>query len=83
MTDEARATLFATKNDAPMPAFLIDGHVRGTWKLDRTRTTATIHIRPFGKLSKKDSSAVAAEAARLLKFTDPDAARDVSVATPG
>jgi hypothetical protein len=72
MTDESRAALFATKNDAPMPAFLIDGFVRGTWKLDRTRTTATAHIRPFGKLSKKDASAVAAEAARLLDFTDPD-----------
>jgi hypothetical protein len=71
MTDEARATLFATKNDAPMPAFLIDGHVRGTWKLDRTRTTATVHIRPFGRMSTTDASAVTAEAARLLDFTDP------------
>ena len=83
MTDEVRALLFATKNDAPMPAFLIDGLVRGTWKLDRTRTTATITLRPFTKLSKKDTAAVTAEADRLLAFTDPEAAtRSVSLAAP-
>jgi hypothetical protein len=78
MTDENRAALFSTKNDAPMPAFLVDGFVRGTWKLQRTRTAATVCIRPFTRLSKKDTSAVAEEATRLLVFTDPDATtRDV------
>jgi hypothetical protein len=69
----------AAKNDAPMPAFLIDGFVRGTWKLDRTRTAATVLIRPFGKLSKKDFSAVSAEAARLLDFAAPGTDHDVRV----
>jgi hypothetical protein len=79
MTDDNRAALFATKNDAPMPAFLIDGFVRGTWKLDRSRTAATVLIRPFGKLSKKDFSAVSAEAARLLDFAAPGTDHDVRV----
>lgn len=81
MTDEVRALLFATKNDAPMPAFLIDGLVRGTWKLDRTRTTATITLRPFTKLSKKDSAAVEREATALLAFAAADGGtRDVRFA---
>ena len=78
MSDDHRAQLFATKNDAPMPAFLVDGFVRGTWKLDRTRKAATLTIRPFAPLSKKDAAAVTAEATRLLAFAAPEAdARDV------
>jgi Winged helix DNA-binding domain len=73
MTDEHRALLFATKNDAPTPAFLVDGFVRGTWKLDRTRTGATVRLRPFTKLSKKDTTALAREAERLLGFAAPEA----------
>jgi DNA glycosylase AlkZ-like len=72
MSDESRALLFATKNDAPMPAFLINGYVRGTWKLTRSRTTTAITLSPFGKVSKKDAAAVTAEANRLLAFTDPE-----------
>jgi Winged helix DNA-binding domain len=83
MTDPHRAALFATKNDAPTPAFLIDGFVRGTWKLDRTRTAATLTLRPFGKLSKKDHAAARAEADRLLTFAAPDAeTRTVSLVAP-
>jgi winged helix DNA-binding protein len=72
MSDANRALLFATKNDAPMPAFLIDGFVRGTWKLDRANKVATLIIRPFGALSKKDAVAVGAEARRLLEFAAPE-----------
>jgi hypothetical protein len=84
MSDANRALLFAAKNDAPMPAFLVDGYVRGTWKLDRTRKAATLAVRPFGTLSKKDAAAVTAEATRLLTFAAPEATtRDVSVGAPG
>jgi hypothetical protein len=80
MSDANRALLFATKNDAPMPAFLIDGFVRGTWKLTRSRTTATVTLSPFGKLSKKDAAVVREEAGRLLAFTDPAATPEVLLA---
>ncbi|HEV2781876.1 MAG TPA: winged helix DNA-binding domain-containing protein [Actinophytocola sp.] len=83
MTAAGRAALFSTKNDAPMPAFLVDGYVRGTWKLDRARTTATITVRPFTKMSKKDTTAVTAEAERLLAFAAPEAAtRTVMIQAP-
>lgn len=72
MTDDNRAALFSTKNDAPMPAFLVDGFVRGTWKLTRTRKAATLGITPFGRLSKEDVSAVVRESERLLDFAAAD-----------
>jgi Winged helix DNA-binding domain len=78
MTDENRAALFSTKNDAPMPAFLVDGFVRGTWRMTRARKTATVEVRPFAPLSKQDTAAVLAEAEQLLTFAAADAAtRDV------
>jgi DNA glycosylase AlkZ-like len=83
MTDLDRACLFATKNDSPMPAFLVDGFVRGSWKLERARKAATISVQPFSALSKKDRAAVAREANRLLAFVAPEAeTRDVRYPEP-
>jgi hypothetical protein len=47
---------------------LVDGFTAGEWKLTRSRGVATLTIRPFTRLSKKDTSPVAAEGARLLDF---------------
>ncbi|HEU5475151.1 MAG TPA: winged helix DNA-binding domain-containing protein [Actinophytocola sp.] len=71
MSAESWAALFATKNDAPMPAFLVDGFVRGIWRLKADRRTATIVIRPFTPLTKRHAAAVVAEAERLLAFAAP------------
>jgi hypothetical protein len=73
MTDDHRALLFAAKNDAPMPAFLVDGFVRGTWKLTKARKSAVLTIRLYARLSKKDATAVEKEAANLLAFAAEDA----------
>jgi hypothetical protein len=72
MTDGNRAALFSTKNDAPMPAFLVDGFVRGTWRMTRARKSATVEVSPFAPLSKRDAAAVLAEAEHLLTFAAPD-----------
>jgi hypothetical protein len=51
---------------------LVDGTVRGTWKLrwDKARGTerATLSIDLFERLSRADHDAVLAEANRLLDF---------------
>jgi hypothetical protein len=73
MTDEHRALLFSAKNDAPMPALLVDGFVRGTWKLTKTRKAATLTIRPFARLPKQDATAAVREAHQLLDFAAADA----------
>jgi hypothetical protein len=72
MSAESRAALFATKNDAPMPAFLVDGFVRGTWRLRQDRRTATILVQPFAPLTRRHAAAVVREAERLLGFAAPD-----------
>jgi hypothetical protein len=57
---------------------LVDGFVRATWKLARERSSATLTVEPFKRLSKKDSDAVADEGSRLLAFLTPEAeVRDI------
>jgi hypothetical protein len=58
---------------------LLDGMLRATWWLERDgRARATLAIRPFGKLTKREHDDVAAEAQRLVDFVAGDAnARDV------
>jgi hypothetical protein len=56
-------------------AFLIDGFVRGTWKIARQRKSAILRILPFRKLAKKDAAALAREGERLLGFAVGEAER--------
>ncbi|HZI11383.1 MAG TPA: winged helix DNA-binding domain-containing protein [Myxococcus sp.] len=52
---------------------LVDGFVRGSWKLQRERDTATLLVEPFKRLSSEDRAAVAEEGTRLLTFAAPEA----------
>jgi Winged helix DNA-binding domain len=64
---------------------LVDGFVRARWAAEVKRSTATLRVEAFKRLSKRNAAAVGREAARLLAFVAPDAAdRDVVVgaATP-
>lgn len=62
-------------------AVLVDGFVRGTWKIARDRGVATLLIQPLERLSKQDHAALAEEGARLLTFAAGDAdAHDVQLA---
>lgn len=75
--------LLATKNDSPMPTFLVDGFVRGTWRLAAERGRATLRIRPFSRLSAADTAAVSSEAERLLELLAAGAdSRDLQIEEP-
>ncbi|MDQ3010544.1 MAG: winged helix DNA-binding domain-containing protein [Acidobacteriota bacterium] len=52
---------------------LVDGFVRGAWKIEKTKTAATLVITPFEKLTKKDRTALAEEGERLLRFIESQA----------
>jgi len=52
---------------------LIDGFVRGAWKVEKTKTTATLLIEPFAKLTKQDRAALTEEGEQLIRFIEPDA----------
>jgi len=62
---------------------LVDGFVRGTWKIERDRRAATLHVRPLEPWSARDRAAVAEEGGRLLAFAAADVqAHDVRLAAP-
>lgn len=52
---------------------LVDGFVRGAWKIEKTKTAATLVIEPFDKLTKKDCAALTEEGERLVRFVEPAA----------
>ncbi len=47
---------------------LVDGTVRGTWKLLLGRDSATVTVTPFERLSRQVQDAVEGEAHQLLAF---------------
>jgi hypothetical protein len=59
---------------------LVDGSIGATWKITRADGEATLRVQPVAPLGGRDMDAVAAEGARLLTFTDPDATHTVDVA---
>jgi DNA glycosylase AlkZ-like len=58
---------------------LVDGILRATWWIERDgKRRATLAIRPFGKLSRREQDEVAAEGQRLIDWAAADAeVRDV------
>jgi hypothetical protein len=64
-------------------AFLVDGFVRGTWRVARERGTASLLIEPFVALGTADRAAVEEEGERLLAFASAEAgSREVRVVSP-
>jgi hypothetical protein len=57
------------------PALLVDGSVRGFWKVTRDGDVATLAIEPIEQLTRAEAKAVAAEGERLLAFHSADADR--------
>jgi hypothetical protein len=72
IADEYRQRL-TTANGVLPGTVLVDGFVRGIWKLQQERDTATLLIEPFKRLSSEDRAAVAEEGTRLLTFAAPEA----------
>lgn len=52
---------------------LVDGFVRGAWKIEKTKTAATLLIEPFEKLTKKDRAALTEEGEQLVRFVESNA----------
>jgi hypothetical protein len=60
--------------------FLIDGFVRGAWKVERTRKAATLLIEPFERLSREDRDALSEEGEHLVRFlAEPQGAETFDV----
>jgi hypothetical protein len=51
-----------------LPTFLVDGFIRGVWKIERTIAGAKLLIRPFEPLPANVRQDVQEEGARLLHW---------------
>jgi hypothetical protein len=51
-----------------LSAFLVDGFVRGAWRIERAKGTATLIIVPFERLAKAERAQITEEAESLLGF---------------
>jgi hypothetical protein len=67
IADDHRKAM-ASRNGMVPAAVLVDGFVRGTWKVERTKKAATLAITPFEPLPQEDRDALADEGERLLRF---------------
>ena len=82
ISDEHRKKVFLSSARV-RATFLIDGFVRGAWKVEKTRRAATLVIEPFERLSRGDRDALSEEGERLIRFlAEPQGAEtfDVSFA---
>jgi hypothetical protein len=55
--------------------FLVDGFAAGSWSIARRRDTATLTVTPFETLPRAVATQLAAEGESLLRFAEPDAAK--------
>lgn len=65
---------FRTRVSIGQPTVLVDGFVRGTWKLARQGSSATLAITLFETFSRKTSEEIRNEAKQLLAWTQDGAA---------
>ena len=80
LPEEYRPRIFHTKAPQSFATFLADGAVAGVWRWERTATKATLVLEPFAPLPRAARTELRDEAARLLRFVEPDA---MSYATRG
>jgi len=72
MAEQHRGNVYS-KNAIVEAVVLVDGFGAGTWALERTKTEAIVHIRPFARFAPKDKLEVIAEGERLARFMAPEA----------
>ncbi|WP_369974565.1 DNA glycosylase AlkZ-like family protein [Nocardiopsis sp. FIRDI 009] len=61
----------AVRNGMPPATVLVDGEVRGVWKVVRTRATAAVEVVSFRPLGPAETDEVTAEGLRLPGFLEP------------
>ncbi|GIH04125.1 hypothetical protein Rhe02_21920 [Rhizocola hellebori] len=81
IAEEHRKKIFTVNGLVP-GTFLLDGFAAGTWKVAATRKAASLTLRPFAKVTKKDAAALEREGARLLQFAAPGVPHDIAFGTP-
>jgi winged helix DNA-binding protein len=73
LPEEYRPRIFNTKSPQSFATFLVDGSVAGVWRWERSREKATLVVEPFERLPRGATAEIGDEAARLVRFVEPDA----------
>jgi hypothetical protein len=68
ITEGDRRRLTAESSGGNFGTVLVDGFVRGRWRITRVGGRATLDITPLKRLTRRDHAAVTDEGARLLAF---------------
>jgi len=77
------ARALASRTQASLSTFTLDGFVAGRWRIERERSRATLLVTPIDRLSRRDAADVTEEGVRLLAFAAADAAtHDVRIDDP-
>ena len=74
LPERYRPAIFNTKSPQSFATFLVDGSVAGVWRWERAGTKATLVLEPFERLPAAAARELRDEAARLVRFVEPDAA---------
>jgi len=73
LPEHLRPLVFNTKTPHSAPTFLVDGGVAGTWRVERTKTAATLRMTPFEPLPRAARRALVEEGETLVRFHEPHA----------
>ena len=73
LAERFRPRIFNTKAPFSFHTLLVDGTVAGVWRWERAGAKATLWIEPFERLPRGAARDVRDEAARLVRFVEPDA----------
>ena len=77
------AAVIRQKNATTIAPFLVDGFVAGGWRLDRTKSKATLSIEPFAPLPRAVRRELVEEGERLVRWLEEGApAHAVTVEKP-
>lgn len=72
IADEFRPKVFLSAGRV-RSTFLVDGFVRGAWKIERAKKSAALIIEPFADLTDSDRAGLIEEGERLLRFIEDKA----------
>ena len=73
LPEEYRPEIFSTKTPHSFATFLVDGAVAGKWRVERAGARATLVLAPFASLPRAAGRELRDEAARLVRFHEPQA----------
>lgn len=83
ISDEHRRRVI-TKNGMVLGTVLLDGFVRGVWKLRRDRASPALVVQPYAPISKEERAALEDEGGHLLAFAcDGGGGGEVQIAPLG